>query len=400
MKRRDLLKGSAALAAGIAAPSLVRAQASELRIGAPLPLTGGLAPEGLKQKRGYDIWAREVEKAGGLKVGGRRVPVRIVYSDYQSATPKGVQATELLITQEKTQCVFAPFGSGAAKAGSTVAERHKVPMVAASASSVEVYDQGYKYLFGTFTPNGTLIEPLAAMIAAKNAGVKKVAILSRNDLLPLSLAAEMRKSAPAHGMSVVYDEKFAIGALDFASALTQMGAAAPDWIFVGGYINDLLQVRSQMNDLGLKAPVVTMIAGPAYAEFIDALKKLSDNVSTASWWNPAVRYEGEDIFGSTQKFNELYKATHGNVPDYGEASAAAAGCIFQLAIEKAGSLDGPAIRDALASLNARTFWGPIHFGPTGQIDSLKPPIMQIQDGKLLVLAPDEIKGGELRFGVG
>lgn len=400
MRRRELLTGSAAVAAGLAAPSIVSAQATELRIGAPLPLTGGLAPEGVKQKRGYDIWAREVEKAGGLKVGGRRVPVRIVYSDYQSATPRGVQATELLITQEKTQCVFGPFGSGAAKAGSTVAERHKIPMVAASASSVEVYDQGYKYLFGTFTPNGTLIAPLAAMIAARNPAVKRVAILSRNDLLPLSLAAEMRKAAPAHAMSIVYDEKFAIGALDFGSALTQMQAAAPDWIFVGGYINDLLQVRAQMNDLGLKAPVVTMIAGPAYAEFIEALKTLSDNVSTASWWNPAVRYEGEDIFDSTANFVELYKATYGTVPDYGEASAAAAGCIFQLAIEKAGSLEGPAIRDALASLEARTFWGPIHFGPTGQIDSLKPPIMQIQDGKLLVLAPDEIKGGELRFGVG
>ena len=103
-------------------------------------------------------------------MGGRKIPVRIIYSDYQSATPKGVQATELLITQEKVQAVFSPFGSGAAKAGSSVAERYKVPMIAPTASSVEVYDQGYKYLFGTFTPNSTLTEPLATLITAKKPG--------------------------------------------------------------------------------------------------------------------------------------------------------------------------------------------------------------------------------------
>ena len=399
MDRRELLTGAVALAAGIAAPRIASAQATELRIGAPLPLTGPLAPEGAKQKRGYDLWAKEVEKMGGLEVGGRKVPVRIVYSDYQSATPKGVQATELLITQEKAQAVFSPFGSGATKAGSTVAERHKVPMIAPTASSVEVYDQGYKYLFGTFTPNSTLTEPLATLVNAKNPSVRKVAILSRNDLLPLSLAAEMRKSAASRGMTVVFDEKFAIGALDFGSALTQMQAAAPDWIFVGGYINDLIQVRSQMRDLGLKAPVVTMIAGPAYDEFLQALKGAAENITSAAWWHPAVRYEGEDLFGSTQKFVESFKATFGTVPDYAEASAAAAGCILQIAIKKAGSLEGAAVRDALASLNIKTFWGPVHFGPTGQIDSLTPPVFQIQDGKTVVLLPGEIAQGEAKFGV-
>ena len=401
MDRRGLLTGTAALVSAVAAPHVLRAQAAdELRIGAPLPLTGPLAPEGGKQKRGYDLWAKQVEKMGGLEVGNRKIPVRIVYSDYQSNTPKGVQATEFLITQEKCQLMFAPFGSGAAKAGSSVAERYKVPMMAAAASSKEVYDQGYKFLFGTFTPNGTLTQPLAGLIAATNPGVKKVAILSRNDLLPLSLAAEMRNSTASHGMNIVYDEKFAIGTLDFGSPLTQMQAASPDWIFVGGYTNDLLQVRTQMRDLGLKAPVLTMIAGPAYQDFIDALKSASDNISSAAWWHPAVRYEGEDIFGSTQKYVDIFKAAYGTIPDYGEASASVSGAIFQMAIKKAGSLDPQAVRDALASLNVKTFWGPVHFGPTGQIDSLTPPVFQIQNEKTVVLLPTEIKQGELKFGVG
>ncbi len=47
--------------------------------------------------------------------------------------------------------LFSPFGSGATKAASGVAEKYSIPMLAPSASTVAVYDQNYKYLFGTLT---------------------------------------------------------------------------------------------------------------------------------------------------------------------------------------------------------------------------------------------------------
>ena len=401
MDRRTFLAGSAATAAATT-PGLAFAQdAEEIRVGAPLPLTGALAPEGRKQKRGYDLWAAEIMKRGGLEVGGKKRPVRIIYSDYQSATPKGVQACELLVNQEKVHFLFSPFGSGAAKAGSAIAERYKIPMLAATASSREVYDQGFKYLFGTFTPNETLTDPLTALVVEKAPAVKKVAILSRNDLLPLSLANALREGIKRHKLDLVYDEKFAIGAMDFAAPLTQLRAAAPDWVFVGGYINDLIQVRTQMKELGVKPTVLTMIAGPAYQEFISALKDAAENVSSASWWHPSARYDGEDMFGSTQKFVEAFQAMYGGeTPDYAEASASAVGAILTLAVGKAGTIDGPAVCDALAALNVKTFWGPVHFGPTGQIDSLTPPVFQIQGGKTVVLLPTEVKQGEFKLGIG
>jgi len=51
-----------------------------------------------------------------------------------------------------------------------------------------VYDQGYKYLFGTFTPNQTLTEPLSDIVKKQAPGVQRVAILARNDLFPLAIA--------------------------------------------------------------------------------------------------------------------------------------------------------------------------------------------------------------------
>ncbi len=387
-----------AIALGLAAAVPAHAQ-EVIRIGAPLPITGPLSPEAIKQQRGYDLWAETANKAGGVKVGAKRMKVEIVYVDYQSNTPRAVQAAERLITQDKVNFLFSPFGSGAAKAASSVSEKYQIPTIAATASSAQVYDQGYKYLFGTFTPNDTLTEPLADIVKKKAPGVLRVAVLARNDLFPLAIAQEMEKSAKARGMTVVYSEKYAIGTLDHASALTQIKSQAPHWIFATGYTNDLVLMRKQMADLKIEAPLVTMVAAPAYQEFIDAAGKGAENITSAAWWHPAVRYKGTDIFGTTEGFVKAFKAKYKADPDYAEASAAASGAVFQMAIEKAGSIDKQKVRDELAKMNATTFWGVVKFGPTGQINSLEPPVFQIQGGKPVVIHPAAIKQGELKLGV-
>jgi branched-chain amino acid transport system substrate-binding protein len=387
-----------ALASWSASGSQARAE-DVIRFGAPLPLTGPLAPEGIKQQQGYDLWAEQANKAGGISVGGKKYKVEIVYADYQSNTPRAVQTTEQMITQDNINFLFGAFGSGAAKAASTVSEKYKVPTIAAAASSSQVYDQGYKYLFGTFTPNDTLTTPLTQIIKAKAPDVKKVAILARNDLFPLAIAQEMEKSAKANGLEVVYFEKYAIGTLDHSATLSQIKSLDPQWIFVTGYINDLLLVRKQMVDQELKAPVVTMIAGPAYQDFIESAGQTAENITSASWWHPAERYQGKDIFGTTENFVKLFHDKYKSDPDYGQASAAVCGALFQMAIERAGSLDRDKVRDELAKLDVVTFWGPVKFGPNGQINSLEPPVFQIQGSKPVVLFPQAIKQGELKLGV-
>jgi branched-chain amino acid transport system substrate-binding protein len=389
---------AAATAAALAGLSTTGASAQDvIRVGAPLPLTGPLSPEGVKQQRGYDLWAETANAKGGIKVDGKNYKVEIVYVDYASNTPRAVQAAERLITEDKVNFLFSPFGSGAAKAASSVSEKYGIPTLAATASSVQVYDQGYKYLFGTFTPNDTLTEPLLEIVTAKNKDVKRVAILARNDLFPLAIAQEMDKGAKTRNLEVVTFERYAIGTMDHAAAITQMRAAKPDWVFATGYINDLILIRKQMNDLGLNPPVVTMIAGPAYKEFIEAGGALAENISSAAWWHPAVRYKGQDLFGTTEAFNEAWTKKYGGEADYAEASAAAAGAVLQLAIEKANSIDPKKVRDALAAMDVETFYGKVKFGETGQITSLEPPVFQIQDGKPVVIHPAAIKQGDLKF---
>ncbi|MGC1439528.1 MAG: amino acid ABC transporter substrate-binding protein, partial [Burkholderiaceae bacterium] len=355
--------------------------------------------EALKQQEGYNLWAETVNAAGGIDVGGKKLPVEIVYTDYQSKTPRAVQAAEKLITQEKVNFLFAPFGSGATKAASFVSEKYGVPTIAATASSSQVYDQGYKYLFGTFTPNETLTDPLSKLAVQKDASIKRVAILARNDLFPLAIAKEMEKSAKAQKLDVVLFEKYAINTMDHSSALAQIKAAKPDWIMATGYVNDLILLRKQMGDQRIAAKIVTMIAGPAYQEFIDATGAGAENVSSAAWWHPSANYKGTDIFGTTENYVKIFQAKHKRVPDYTQASSSVAGALFQMAIEKAGTLDRTKVRDALAATDVTTFFGPVKFGSTGQINSLEPPVFQIQKGKIVVVHPESIKQGEFQLGL-
>jgi branched-chain amino acid transport system substrate-binding protein len=390
---------AALIAAILAAPVFSAAEAaSAIRIGAPLPLTGALSPEGHKLQEGYELWKDVVNAAGGIDVGGNKRPVEIVYYDYQSATPKAVQLAEKLATDDKVDFMFSPFGSGATKAASTVSERYGIPTLAPTASSAEVYDQGYKNLFGTFTENDTLSEPMSEIVKTKAPKVKRVAILARNDLFPFALGQDFEKSVKKRGLEVVYFAKYAINTLDHASALTEMKAANPDWVVATGYINDMILIRKQMGDLGLKPQVVTMINAPAYQEFIDAAGALAENVTSATWWHPAVRYKSKDVFGSSENYTEMFNKKYKALPDFTNATGSAVGVVLQMAIEKAGSVDRAKVRQVLAAGGFETFFGPLSFNTAGEADSYVPPVFQIQHGRAVVIYPDAIKAGDLALG--
>jgi len=368
-----------------------------IKVGAPLPLTGPLSPEGLKQKRGYDLWA-EAANAKGIKVGDKTYKVEIVYADYASNTPRAVQTAERMITEDKVQFLFAPFGSGATKAASAISEKYKIPMLAPSASAQEIFDQHFKYIFSTLTGNETVSIPIVKLVTSKNKSIKKVAVLARNDLFPLAVAQEFEKAAKAEGLEVAVTERYAIGTMDHSAAITKMRAASPDWVYASGYINDLILIRRQMNDLGLKAAVITEIAGPAYAEFAKTVGPLAEGITSMSWWHPAVRYKGPDVFGSTEAFNAAFaKKYNGAEADYIEAGSAACGAVLQLAIEKAGSVDSVKVRDAISATDTETFYGRIKFNADGQVTTLQPPVFQLIGGKPVILWPDAIKAGEIKF---
>jgi len=373
------------------------AHAQTIKIGAPLPLTGALAPEGIKQKEGYDLWADEVNKAGGIKVGDKKMKVEFVYYDYQSGTPRAVQLTERLITDDKVNFIFAPFGSGATKATSNVTEKYKIINMSPTGSSEQVYDQGYKFLFGILNSNAIVSKSLTAYFKSVAPEVKKVAIYSRNDLFPLALATSLDEAAKANGYNVSFFEKYPLNATDHSAALSDLRSRGVDWIYVAGYTDDLIRIRKQMVELKVNAPIVTMLAGPAYPDFVDGLGDMANGVTSVTWWHPELRFKSSDVFGSTENYVKLFNERYKKSPDYAQAASSACGVVLQMAIEKVGSLDSEKLQPVLANTEFPTFYGPIKFGPTGQSISADNPIFQIQNKKIVITAPENVKQGTLQL---
>jgi len=369
--------------------------ADTIKIGTPLALTGGLADEGKKQQIAYKMWADRVNAAGGIAADGKKYMVELVTYDYQTDGKRAGQMTEKLITDDEVNFLSAPFGSGHTKIAAAVAERYGIPIMASVASSESVYDQGFKNLFGTLAPNSGLTDSMMKHFKEVFPNASKVAILGREDVFPNAMAKALAAGAEGYGWEVVYDERYAVGTLDHSAALSQIKASGADWIHVTGYTQDLILARKQMADLGVKAPVVTMITGPAYKEFTDGLGDLAEGVTSATWWHHSTTYDSDDVFGSTKAFYDAFVAQEGSDPDYVHASAAAALIALQKAIETAGTIDKDKVREALASLDIVTFYGPISFGDNGMNKGRDLPIIQVQDSAPVVLYPADIKQADM-----
>lgn len=385
-----------ALTASGAASTPASAQ-DVVKIGVPLALTGALAESGKEQEIAYDLWREKVNAAGGINVGGKKMKVEYVKYDYQSDGKRVGQLVEKMIIDDKANFLVGPFGSGHTKIAAGVAERYGVPLVAPASSSIAVYDQGFKNLFGTLAPDGGLADAMVKFFNERVPNMKTVAVLGRDDIFPRSMAKLMVTAAPKHGIKVVYDELYPIGTLDHSAALTRIRSLDPDWIYFTGYTPDLILLRKQMVDLGVKAPIVTMVTGPAYKEFIDALGPLANGVTSVTWWHQTQQYKSNDVFGSTKVFYDAIYAKQGHDPDYVQASSAAVMVVLKAAIEKAGTLDRDKVREALRNLDIVTFYGPVKFSENGQNQVRDVPIIQVQNQVVELLAPQKIKTSTLQL---
>jgi branched-chain amino acid transport system substrate-binding protein len=224
-------------------------------------------------------------------------------------------------------------------------------------------------------------------------------VLALNSLFPKAIAGDLVVSAKAQGIDVVFNQVYSPDTSDFSNVLTQIKSLNPDWIYVTGYTQDLIQIRRQMADLGINVKVLTMTAGPSYPEFKENVKALAENVSTNSWWHQNANYEDAYLFGSSQKYNQAFNERYKRDATYLEAAATASCQTLALAIEEAKSTSADAVRKVLHEKTFNTFYGPIHYGKTGHNDVNAALVMQIQNDKLVVLAPENLKQGELQVGV-
>ena len=121
--------------------SFSEAQVKEkIRIGFSMSLTGNYSAGAADQMRAYELWLEKVNKAGGIPVKdlNKKLPVEFVYFDDKSESSVAVRIYEKLISQDKVDLLLTPFSTTIVFAVIPIAERYKIPMLGATASSTKI----------------------------------------------------------------------------------------------------------------------------------------------------------------------------------------------------------------------------------------------------------------------
>ena len=385
---RYLGRGLAPVAlAGVVAASLPLPAGAQtpIKIGASMSVTGTYAKPGSYQKEGYDICIDELNGKGGLL--GRKVEL-VIYDD-QSQPATAVKLYEKLITEDKVDAVMGPYSSAVSEAVANVTEKYKKVMVAPLAATTSIFKKGRKYIFMVITPAENYLDGLIDMAAKR--GLKTVAIINEDTLFPKASAAGTAEAAKKRGMQVVLQEAYPKGNTDFSALLVKIKAANPDVIAAGTYFDDAVAITRQMKELNVNPKMFGLTVGGDLPEFYDLLKQNAEYVYGSTQWDESLPYPGQ------KEFLAAYTKKFKHEPSY-HAAAGYAGClIYGEAVKRAGTLDADKVREQLQKMEIKTAFGDYKVEPDGFQVAHKMVMLQWQDGKRVVVWPDDLASGKLRY---
>ena len=402
MWRRWTTGGLAALGAGVlaAAPTAAGVEGDTVYLGATVSLTGKYSVNGEHTQRGYDLAVRTINDAGGITVDGTRYKLAIVYHDDESTPALGAQLAERLIGQDGVEFMLGPYSSGLTQAVAPITERNGVPMVEANGASLQLFDQGYRYLFGVLSTSEQYLASAVALAAelaereGRGADSLTLAAAFENDPFSQDVRAGVLADAARRGIEVVIDDRLPPELDDMAATLAKAKALEPDILVVSGHAKGAALVIRQIEEMRVDVPMLAITHCDS-ADVIGKFGAAAEYTLCASQWAPTLTY-ADALFGSAADFARTFEATYGYAPPYQAAESAAAVLVFADAFERAGGFDRDAVRDALAATDMQTFYGNIRFDDTGK-NVAKPMVLyQIQDGAYVVVAPTRWAAAEVR----
>ena len=369
--------------------------ANIIRLGAAISETGKFAREGKDTRQGYNLWRDWVnEEYGGIKVGDRRYQVEIVYYDDEGNPDTVTRLVEKLIAEDEVSFLLAPYSSSLTKSAIAIAEKYDKIIVSGGAAADSLFTRGFKNLFSVLTPASDYTS--STLKALSQAGAKTVVIAHEDTPFPTSVAEGAKKWAQQQGMKVLAVETYPRDVADVSAIMSKFKALNPDVFVGGGHFNDALLFVRSAKELNFSPKAMVITVGPSNPQFVAEMGKDANYIFGPTQWESTMDHKGKH-FSRPFQYAQRYQTKWGEPATYQAAGATAAALALQLAIEKAGSLETEAVRQAMKELDAVTFFGAINFEETGKNTAKPMGSIQILDGQIKVVAPQEAAVAELTY---
>jgi branched-chain amino acid transport system substrate-binding protein len=278
-----------------------------------------------------------------------------------------------------------------------------MPMVAATGATSSIFKKGRKFVFMMLSPAELYFEGLIDMGAKR--GLRTLAVINEDTLFPRTLRQGTIELAKKRGLQVVLTFAYPKGTTDFAPILNKVQAANPDVLAAPGYFDDAVAITRQLKELNVNPRMFGLATGVDLQEFYGVLGRTAEFVYGATQWEPelvTLRAGGlvpiARQYPGAREFVEAYKQEFPAADLSFHTASGYGGCQVLLeAIRRAGSLNGQRVREAILGLDINTVFGPFKVEQNGLQIAHKALMFQWQDGKKVIVWPDELAPGKPRF---
>ncbi|CAK8712068.1 MAG: amino acid/amide ABC transporter substrate-binding protein, HAAT family [Candidatus Electronema aureum] len=321
-----------------------------IKVGINAPITGDIPKVGEGTKYAAELWLEDINKAGGIEVGGVKYPVELVIEDSESKAESAVKASTKMITQDEVLVIIGPQASKEAIPAGSVANDKQTPMISPWSTNPDT-TANRPYVFRACFLDPFQGPVLANFISDEFKFTKAAVLYDVASDYPKGLAEFFKKAwEEKHGAgSVVAYESFTTKDTDFSSQLTKIIRSGAEVLFTPQYYNEVALIVQQAKALGWKSPVIGSDSWGS-AETV----QLCGEACYGQFFS--THYAAAGAQGATKAFIDRYKTKNGYVPDDVAALTWDALRLAQTAIESSGSLSGDikkdrtAVRDALAKV--------------------------------------------------
>jgi branched-chain amino acid transport system substrate-binding protein len=367
------------------------ASAQSIKMGAVVPLTGRYGAGGAQIRAGYEFAVERLNAAGGIPVGGVKMPVELILLDDESDATKTVARMETLAAQGVVG-YLGGFGSDLHAAAASVAEKNRIPYLGVAFALQKIHQQGFRYLFSPFwkSPDiGHATQGLLAMIPAAERP-KTVAIFQEKTDWGREMAAAWTEAGKGSGYQVVVNGEYAPGAKDFSDLILKAKAASAEVVLALPTPPDGMTIVKQMKELGYTPKLSLFIRAPDAQIWSQNLGKDGDYMVLAAGWHHAMKGAG------VKELNDAHQKKFGRPADPLVGPAYACVEILAAAVTRAGFPDREKVRDAIAATSMNTVIGPVKFRPDGT-GIVPQALLQWQNGKQELVWPKESATAPLAF---
>lgn len=313
----------------------------EIRIGINYELSGDNATYGQGSVEGIEMAIEEINAAGGIK-GKKIKPIKY---DNESKPSEAATLANKLVSQDKVVAILGPATTGAFTSQIPVANRNKIPIATGSATgdNLTFATDGsvHPYVF-RICFNDSFQGRVMANFAFENlSATKAVIIMDSSSDYGKGLASNFKETFTSLGGTVVAEEAYVAGDTDFNAILTKIKSMDFDAIYIPGYYNEAGLIIRQARTLGIDKPILG-------ADGFDSpdLAKLAGNdaLNNVYFTN---HYTSINDDPAVLKFIADFEAKYGKKPDAFNALGYDLAKFVADAIERAESLNGEDIKNAL-----------------------------------------------------